>query len=175
MATRVARRLATTLLAGMVMVPTALLVAAPALAEESPAPEVGIDEPVYVEADPDPVTGLYPGQYVPATESSPATPGWITGGTLQEGTAARPAAKPVAKAAVKPAAAAPVRSTRTTTVRAPRTTTTRTSSGTSGSVGEATVLPFTGPGRLAVQVTVGGGLVLLGGFVMVAARPRACC
>jgi hypothetical protein len=32
-----------------------------------------------------------------------------------------------------------------------------------------TALPFTGPGRLTVQLTLGGGLVLLGGALTMAA------
>ena len=168
MATAVARRTASTVLAGFVLVPTALLIASPAYAEEAPVAEVEIGEPAYEEAVPDPVTGLYPGQYVPATESSPATPGWISGETLQAGTGVKPAAKPVTVKPVKPAAVAPTRTVRTRRPAAP--------SSTAGSSVDTqfqpTALAFTGPGRLAVQLSVGGGLVLVGGFVMVAARPR---
>jgi len=35
-----------------------------------------------------------------------------------------------------------------------------------------TALPFTGPGRLTVQLTLGAGLVLLGGAVTVAAGTK---
>ena len=181
MVTPAVRRLATALLASAVLLPTGLLVAVPASAEDEPVsssveeatPTAEIGEPAYEEAQPDPVTGLYPGQYVPATESSPATPGWITGGTLQEGknaapapapAAVKPAARPRVVTVSKPAPApAPVR-----VARRPA----RTASTTTAPVGEATVLPFTGPGRLEVQLGVGAGLVVLGAFAMVAARPR---
>lgn len=180
MATPASRRLATAVLAGLIVLPSGLLLAVPAFAED-PSPEAGVGEPAYEEAVPDPVTGLYPGQYVPATESSPATPGWITGGTLQEGTAtvAKPVAKPVAKSATasvaqpaaEPAArpAARTASTGSATVRAPR----RTIARTSATPGGPTVLPFTGPGRLEAQLGFGAGLVLLGCLVSLAARPRS--
>lgn len=178
MVTPAVRRLATAVLAGAVLLPTGLLVAVPASADEAtPTAEitevVEIGEAVYEEAQPDPVTGLYPGQYVPATESSPATPGWITGGTLQEANEAAPAAPP-APVTVRPAAPRPqVVSTVTqpAPVRAARRPA-RTAATTPAPVGEATVLPFTGPGRLEVQLGVGAGLVVLGAFAMVAARPR---
>jgi len=40
------------------------------------------------------------------------------------------------------------------------------------SVGEPTVLPFTGPGRLSAQVTLGAGLVLLGAGLTMVTRPK---
>ena len=171
MATAVARRTASTVLAGFVLVPTALLIASPAYAEEAPAAEVEIGEPAYEEAVPDPVTGLYPGQYVPATESSPATPGWISGETLQAGTAVKPAAKPVTVKPVKPAAVAP---TRERTARTARPAAPVATAGSSADTQfQPTALAFTGPGRLAVQLSVGAGLLLIGVAATAMGRPVA--
>ena len=174
MVTAVSRRLTLAALGVAVLVPSGVLLAAPALAEDQDATVTSdIGEPAYEEATPDPVTGLYPGQYVPATESSPATPGWITGGTLQEGVVAAPVSKPAAKPAAKPAVVKPVAKPATAPQPAPvvQGPTARRTSPT-GAAGEPTALPFTGPGRLVLQVGVGGALVLGGAFVLVAARPR---
>jgi hypothetical protein len=86
---------------------------------------------------------------------------WIIGGTLLEGTAAKPA-KPVAK----PAAVAPARGT-----TASRTTARSTSPRTSTAPGGATVLPFTGN---HVDALLPAGLTLIvGGVVLtLATRPR---
>ena len=168
MVTAVSRRLTTAALGIAVLVPSGVLLAAPALAEDEVAtPTSDIGEAVYEEATPDPVTGLYPGQFVPATESSPATPGWITGGTLQEGVVAAPVTKPAAKPAVKPAVK-PVAQPVTAPVQGPSARRTSTTS----PVGEPTALPFTGPERLLAQLGAGAALVLGGAFVLVAARPR---
>jgi hypothetical protein len=186
-ATAAVRRTATAILAGLVLVPSALLLTAPAYAEDPVAPaDASVGEAAYEEATPDPVTGLYPGQAAPATESSPATGGWITGGTLQEGTQAKPAAKPAAKPVAKPAAkpavaqvaepvsapAGPVARRRVarTTVETQPAPVRGTSTG--AVAGEPTVLPFTGPGRLELQLGLSCVLLVAGGVLTAAARPR---
>jgi hypothetical protein len=119
---------------------------------------------VYVEATPDPVTGLYPGQAAPATDDYPASGGWIIGGTLQETTAAEAPAAPK-PATVQAPPARPV------TVTAP-TRTHRRHAGGAGSDEAPAVLPFTGPGRLELQLGLGGALVAFGAVVLVIGRSR---
>jgi hypothetical protein len=160
--TAATRAIAASVLATFVLVPSGLLLAAPALADESPAPSTGIGEPAYEEAANIPATEVSaePDAY-PDEPTVVAPDGSISGGTLQAGSGAvaRPAAKPVAKPVAKPRAAAP----RAVAPRkAPRT---------SAPAGP-TVLPFTGPERLERQLAVGGGLVLIGAVVLLAARPR---
>ena len=160
MTTAATRALAASVLATFVLVPSGLLLAAPALADESPAPGTGIGEPAYEEAANIPATEVSaePDAY-PDEPTVVGSDGTISGGTLQAGTGAvaRPAApKPVAVAprAVAPRTVAPRKAPRTSTPAGP------------------TVLPFTGPERLERQLAVGGALVLAGAVVMVAARPR---
>jgi hypothetical protein len=168
-ATAVTHRLAAVALTGAVLVPVAGLLAAPAYAEDaagsSATPTVDIGEPAFVEETPDPVTGLYPGQAVPGTDGVPGTGGWITGGTLQEGSqAAGPVAAP--KPAVRPVTVtAPA--ARPVTVSRPARRARPTAGGTA-----ATVLPFTGPGRLSVQLTVGAGMVLVGVVLSAVTRSK---
>ncbi|MCA1711844.1 MAG: hypothetical protein LC789_09520 [Actinobacteria bacterium] len=143
------------------LVPSGLLLAGPALADESPAPASGIGEPTYEQAGSIPATEVspepdqYPDETVPTTVTED---GYITGGTLQAGTNSTPAT--VAKPAAKPVTVTP-RTRRTVRTATPTT-----------SPAGPTVLPFTGPGRLELQLTVGGALVLAGAVVTVAARPR---
>jgi hypothetical protein len=151
----VTRGLATVALTGAVLIPGLGLLASSAYADDAVAPAsatptVDIGEPAYVEEEPD-----------TAPDDFPSSGGWIIGGTLQEGS--QTAAPPAASAPVKPVTVtAPA--ARPVTVVAPAQPTPR--------VGEATVLPFTGPGRLSVQLTVGSGLVLLGVVLTAATRPK---
>lgn len=169
-ATGASRRLATVALGGLVLVPSGLLLAGPAFAD-SATPTVGIGDPAYVEATPDPVTGLYPGQAAPATDTTPATGGWIIGGTVSEDApqGVTPAApKPVGPkpVAAKPVTVKPV--TRPVVVVGPVPARHQAPAVT----GQPTVLPFTGPSRLPLQLGLGGGLIVLGALVVVAAGPR---
>jgi len=152
------------------VLPSGLLMALPAYAEEV-APEAAIGEPAFEEAVPDPETGLYPGQAVPADEFGPGSPGWITGFTEQEAKA--PAATP---AAPKPATVRSAPVTKTAGRRAAErghvhTVTSRSSGSSTNAAGEPTVLPFTG-GRLEAQLAAGAVLVAFGGLLMILARPR---
>ena len=167
MVTAASRRLTTLALTGMVIVPSGLLLAAPSYAEDVvPAtPTADIGEPAYAEATPDPVTGLYPGQAVPATDDYPATGGWIIGGTLQEGTQVEAPAAAPKPVTVKAPPARPV--TVTAPVRVHRRTSVR-----STPTDVPAVLPFTGPGRLELQLGLGGALVALGAVALVVGRPR---
>ena len=161
-ATAAMRHLIGAALAGVVLVPTGAILAAPAYADDaaspvSATPTVSIGEPAYAELP------------TPAASEWPDSGGWIIGGTLQEGTVAGPKTAPV-KAPVKapaaqparPAPAAPVARSVTVTGPVPQDTT-------AGSEAMPTALPFTGPGRLTVQLTLGGGLVLLGGAMTIVA------
>jgi hypothetical protein len=164
--TAASRRLTTLVLTGAVLVPTGVLLAGPSYAEDVvPAtPTAAIGEPAYEEATPDPVTGLYPGQAAPATDDYPATGGWIIGGTLQETTQVEAPAAP-RPATVQAPAARPV------TVTAPTRVHRRTTVGsTPGDV--PAVLPFTGPGRLELQLGLGGALVAFGAVALVIGRSR---
>jgi hypothetical protein len=154
-ATAVTRGLATVALTGAVLLPVAGFFATSAYADDaagapaSATPTVDIGEPAYTELTPDPVTG-----------ELPASGGWIIGGTLQEGSQAAPAAKPVT---VKAPAARPVTVSGPARPAAPAVQS-----------GAPTALPFTGPGRLYVQLTLGAGLVLLGvGLTSAAGAKRA--
>ena len=168
MATAVSRRLTTLVLTGVVLVPSGVLLAAPSYAEDAAAaatPTADIGEPAYAEATPDPVTGLYPGQAAPATDELPATGGWIIGGTLQESTVVQaPAAAPQAPTVQAPPA-------RPVTVTAPTPVHRRSSVG-STPTDVPTVLPFTGPGRLELQLGLGSAFVLFGAVVLVFGRSR---
>jgi hypothetical protein len=109
----------------------------------------------------DPSPGPSPDPAAPAAQPSVGT--WLVGGTLLEGTAAKPVAKPVAKPA------APTSHTATTT----GSTSTRPVNGTTTSApaGDTTVLPFTG-GHLDALLPTGVAL-LAGGLVLTfVARPR---
>lgn len=168
MVTPATRRLTTLVLTGAVLVPSGLLLAVPSYADDSnPAATATADigEPAYEEATPDPVTGLYPGQAAPATDDYPATGGWIIGGTLQEGTQVEAPAAAPQPATVQAPPARPV--TVTAPTRVHRRTAVRTSP-----ADVPAVLPFTGPGRLELQLGVGGVLVAFGAVVLVIGRPR---
>lgn len=155
------------------LLPSGLLIALPAYAEEAPA-EAGIGEPAFEEAVPDPETGLFPGQAAPADDFGPGSPGWITGFTEQEGKA--PAAAP---AAPKPATVAPASApvtkphVRRTAERTHAHTTTVRSKSTSAATGATppTALPFTGS-RLEAQLAVGAAALLGGVLLLLMGRPR---
>ena len=168
-ATAASRRLATAVLTGVVLVPVAGLLAAPAFADDaapaaSATPTVGIGEPAFVDASP-----------APTASEWPDSGGWIIGGTLQEGTAAGPKAAPAkapakapVKAPTKPAVAAPPARVVTVTAPAARPQTVTGPAATAA----PTALPFTGPGRLATQLTAGVGLVLVGGVLTGSVRTK---
>ena len=162
-ATAATRRLATAALAGVVLVPIAGLLAAPAYADDasstvSATPTVGIGEPSYAEA-PSPM---------PSASEWPESGGWIIGGTLQEGTAAGPKVAPAKPVRAQPAAPAPV--ARPVTVTAPAARPQTVTAPVAGAT--PTALPFTGPGRLTVELGLGAGLVLLGGVMTIGARTK---
>ena len=168
MVTAASRRLTTLVLTGVVLVPSGLLLAGPSYAEDAnPAATATADigEPAYEEVTPDPVTGLYPGQAAPATDDYPASGGWIIGGTLQETTAVEAPAAP-RPATVQAPAARPV------TVKAP-TRPQRRSAVVSRPADVPAVLPFTGPGRLELQLGLAGVLVAFGAVALVLGRSRA--
>ena len=170
MVTAASLRLTTLVLTGVVLVPSGVLLASSAYAEDTvqattATPTADIGEPAYVEATPDPVTGLYPGQAAPATDDYPATGGWIIGGTLQEGAQVEvPAAAPQAPTVQAPPAR-PVTVSAPTRVHHRSTVVTR-------PAGVPAVLPFTGPGRLELQLGLGGALVAFGAVVLVIGRSR---
>jgi hypothetical protein len=130
--------------------------------------------------DPTPAAGAGAAAPAPA-DVQPTSGTWIIGGTLQEGAqsvtppvtqpvvqpvakpATKPVAKPVAKPVTQPATrpvAKPVVRTRTT---APRTVT---------PAGDATVLPFTGPGHVELLLPVALLLLGTGLGLTVLGRPR---
>ena len=159
---------------GCVLFPVTALPAVAQAADPKPAASTGA-------AVADPVTGLYPGQYVPATATSPAKAGWVTGTKTYDTNvvsapvaAARPAAaaRPVRAHAAPAAPAAlpaalPFTSGEVTT--GGRVASTRSSRLTAG---QPTSLPFTGPTRLPLELSFAGALLLLGGLLQRAGRTR---
>jgi hypothetical protein len=157
------------LVSGALLCPLGSLLAAPAWADDATPPAaatatVGIGEPAYAEATPTP-------------SEWPDSGGWIIGGTLQEGSTAgtpavapaqparpvapvsRPVSKPTAKPVTVTAPAAPVQTVVAPSRRAVAAT-------------APTALPFTGPGRLPVQLGLGGGLVLMGAGIVAMTRTK---
>jgi hypothetical protein len=107
----------------------------------------------------DPSSGPSPDPAAPTVQPSIGT--WLVGGTLLEGTAAKPVAQPATKPVAKPAAGTTTTSTGTTSTRTTVVT----------PAGDATVLPFTG-GHLDALLPTGVAL-LAGGLVLTfVARPR---
>lgn len=150
------RRAAHAVVAVAIAGPAVLLGSGVAWAAPSPPPAPAADASVD--------TLVAPAEPAAAPAEEPAIGTWITGGTLQEGSAAKPAAAPVTRAV------APATTTRSTT----RTRTTRPAThrhATRTAPDGATVLPFTGG---PVDVLLPGGIALLvGGIALtLVARPR---
>ena len=158
---------------GCVLFPVTALPAVAQAADPKPAASTGA-------AVADPVTGLYPGQYVPATATSPAKAGWVTGTKTYDTNvvtapvaAARPAAARPVRAHAAPAAPAalpaalPFTSGEATT--GGRVASTRSTRQTAG---QPTSLPFTGPTRLPLELSLAGALLLFGGLLQRVGRAR---
>ena len=158
MVTGASRRLATAVLAVGMLLPATQLVAGAAWADDpSPAPDA-VSEPVA------------PDLPAEAPLVEPSIGSWIIGGTELEGTQAKPAAAAPVTVTSHPTAARGTTAARTTTSR---TSTHRTTSSPAGapSVGDATVLPFTG-GHVTALAPTGLALVLGGIALVLASRPR---
>lgn len=159
------RRAAHAVVALAIAGPAVLLGSGVAWAEPSPDPAVSAP------AGEAPVDELVAPPDLPEAPAEPIIGTWITGGTLQEGSAAKPLAKPAPAART----VAPVHATHAThsaarirTRSATHTATTRTPA---RAPDGATALPFTG-GPMDVLLPVGIAMLVGGVALTWVARPR---
>jgi hypothetical protein len=145
-----------------------------ALAFAGPAVLLGGGVAWAADPTPTPDPALDPGVESSAPEAPVVEPSigtWIIGGTLLEGSAAKPVAKPAAKPVAKPAAATSARSAVRSTARS----TARPSAGIGTAISTApdgaTALPFTG-GHVEALLPAGITLLVGGIALTLVGRPR---